>query len=182
MSLTDAVLAAMFAALISIGAFIAFPLPGTPIPVVLQNMFILLAALVLGPWWALMSVSFYLLLGIIGFPVFSGGAGGMAKILGPTGGYLFGFLPSVIVTGIIAKKMGFTIWGNILACLIGIAVVYIFGVVRLKYVLSTGWDRAFAAGLFPFIPGDLIKIALAVALAPKIRAGMASLREREQDA
>ena len=68
--LSYAVLACLFAALISIGAYIAIPLPGTPIPIVLQNMFIMLAAITLGPWWSLLSVVIYLLFGLVGMPVF----------------------------------------------------------------------------------------------------------------
>ena len=181
-SLTDAMLAAMFAALIAIGAYIAIPLPGTPVPIVFQNMFIFLAALVLGPWWALVSVCFYLFLGAIGFPVFSGGSGGIAKLFGPTGGYLFGFIPSVLAAGAISRGLKHTIAGNAAACAIGLLIVYASGVFWLKEAISTDWGRALAAGVLPFILGDVAKIALSVALAPRIRAGIESMRERELDA
>jgi len=180
--LTYAVLACLFAALISIGAFIAVPVPGSPVPIVMQNMFIMLAALVLGPWWALLSTVIYLLFGLLGMPVFSGGSGGIAKLLGPTGGYLFGYIPAVILMGFISATGGKRTLTNVLACVMGMAVVYLFGVLRLKSVLQADWGRALTAGFYPFIPGDLIKIALASILAPRLSAGMDVLLNRDNDA
>lgn len=179
--LTNAVLACLFAALISIGAYIAIPLPGTPIPIVLQNMFIMLAALLLGPWWGLLAVAFYLLFGIVGMPVFSGGTGGIAKLLGPTGGYLVGYIPAVIIIGLISGIGRRTIPANLAACVAGMAIVYTFGVVRLKTVLNAGWGQSLAAGLYPFLIGDGIKIVLASLLAPRLFAGVESLMDRDAD-
>lgn len=180
--LTYAVLACLFAALISIGAFIAIPVPGSPVPIVLQNMFIMLAAILLGPWWGLLSISLYLLFGLLGMPVFSGGAGGIAKLLGPTGGYLFGYIPGTVAMGLISRKSKRKPLGDIVACLVGMAIVYAFGIARLKFVLATDWGRSLAAGFYPFIIGDLAKIALTALLAPRLSAGMESLLERESDA
>jgi biotin transport system substrate-specific component len=180
--LTNAVLACLFAALISIGAYIAIPLPGTPIPIVLQNMFIMLAALLLGPWWGLLAVAFYLLFGILGMPVFSGGTGGIAKLIGPTGGYLIGFIPAVVVMGWIGRKGRRTFPANMVACVAGMVIVYIFGVVRLKTVLDAGWGQSLAAGLYPFIIGDIIKIILASLLTPRLFTGIKSLMDEDVDA
>ena len=180
--LTNAVLACLFAALISIGAFIALPVPGSPVPIVLQNMFIMLAAILLGPWWGLLATMIYMLFGILGMPVFSGGAGGIAKLLGPTGGYLFGYIPATIVMGMISRIGKKKILPNIVACVAGMVIVYMFGIARLKTLLDADWGRALAAGLYPFILGDLIKIVLASLLAPRLAAGMESLLERESDA
>ena len=179
--LTNAVLACLFAALISIGAFIALPVPGSPVPIVLQNMFIMLAAILLGPWWGLLATSIYLLFGILGMPVFSGGAGGMAKLLGPTGGYLFGYIPATVAMGFISRKGKRKILPNLISCAVGMAIVYLFGIARLKAVLEADWGRALAAGLYPFIIGDIIKITLASLLAPKLSAGMESLMEYENN-
>ncbi|MDP2791124.1 MAG: biotin transporter BioY [Rectinemataceae bacterium] len=181
-NLTKAVLSSLFVALISIGAYIALPLPGSPVPIVLQNMFIMLAALILGPWWGLTATSLYLLLGLLGMPVFSGGTGGIAKLLGPTGGYLVGYIPATIVMGLIAKLGGRKFFPNLIACLVGMAIVDAFGILRLKAVLDLGWGKALAAGLFPFIPGDLIKIVLASLAAPKLYSAMESLATHGDDA
>ncbi|MCE1207138.1 MAG: biotin transporter BioY [Spirochaetia bacterium] len=179
--LTNSILACLFAALISIGAYIAFPLPGTPVPIVLQNMFIMIAALVLGPWWGLATVFIYLLLGAGGMPVFSGGTGGFMKFVGPTGGYLFGYMPAAVAIGFIALKGKGTLLANILACSAGMAIVYLFGVVQLKFVLNSSWGKAITAGFLPFVIGDIIKIVLAAVLAPKLIKGLEHLSERESD-
>ena len=96
------VLIALGAASTAVGAFIAIPLPFSPVPIVLQNFFILLIALVLGPRMGTASVALYLLLGALGLPVFAGGRGGFAHFYGPTGGYLAGFLLSAWITGALA--------------------------------------------------------------------------------
>ncbi|HWR13117.1 MAG TPA: biotin transporter BioY [Rectinemataceae bacterium] len=179
--LTNAVLSCLFAALISIGAFIALPVPGSPVPIVLQNMFIMLTALIMGPWWGAFATALYLLFGFLGLPVFSGGAGGIAKLLGPTGGYLFGYLPASIAMGFIARKGKHTIFINICACLAGMAIVYIFGIARLRAVLDVDWGKALAVGLYPFILGDAVKIVLASLLAPRLFAGMETLTGRDGD-
>lgn len=180
--LTYTALSCLFSALISIGAFVAVPIPASPVPIVLQNMFIMLAALILGPWWGLLSTGIYLFLGLLGMPVFSGGAGGIAKLLGPTGGYLLGYLPATVVMGVIARKGGGKTIHHFIACFAGMAVVYFFGVWRLKSVLDAEWRKALAAGLYPFIIGDLIKMTLASLLAPRLLAGIEALVSRESDA
>jgi biotin transport system substrate-specific component len=174
-NLAYAVLSSLFAALMALGAFIAIPLPISPVPIVLQTMFMLLSALVLGPWWAGLSTFLYLLLGLIGLPVFSGGTGGPATFLGPTGGYLLGYVPCSVLAGLIARQARDRKLILFLACLAGMLPVYGLGVLRLKYVLDSSWERAIAAGLLPFIPGDLVKSLLAALLAPKLGEGIRSM-------
>lgn len=173
--ITRAITACLFAALISVGAYIAIPIPGTPVPIVLQNMFILLAGMVLGPRWGLVSVALYLLLGAAGLPVFSGGTGGLAKFAGPTGGYLIGYIPAVIAAGLIARFGKRAWYWNALAGLAAMAIVYLFGVVRLRMVLNATWAKALAAGFFPFLLGDAIKIAIASGLTPALVKGIQML-------
>ena len=179
--LNQAVLACFFAALISIGAYISIPIPGTPVPLVLQNMFIMLAALTLGPWWGLVSVALYLFFGLVGIPVFSGGTGGIARFLGPTGGYLAGYVPATLVIGLLAKKPLRHPLAALAPCVVGMAIVYLVGITRLKAVLDISWDRALASGLYPFIIGDIAKIILTSLLAPRIAAGIDSLETRHTD-
>lgn len=177
--LAQAILACLFAAFTGIGAYIAVPLPISPVPIVLQNMFIILGALVLGPWWSLASVAIYLALGAMGLPVFSGGSGGIAKFAGPTGGYLVGYLAGAVVAGfasrLAARRGTAPVLSGFLAGVAGMTVVYVFGLLRLKAVLGADWSRALAAGLIPFIPGDILKIALAAFLAPRLRKSVADL-------
>jgi biotin transport system substrate-specific component len=179
--LTKAVLSCLFAALISIGAYIALPLPGTPVPIVLQNLFIIVAAAVLGPGWGFLSVVIYLMFGLVGMPVFSGGAGGIAKFIGPTGGYLVGYLPASFVIGLIASRRKRRFLAVILAGLAGMTIVYCFGISWIKLSLGVPWGKALATGLLPFLPGDLAKIILAAFLVPRVKAGIAALDASSDD-
>ncbi len=167
-SMTMPVLACLFAALISVGAYIAVPVPGSPVPIVLQNMFILIAALLLGPLWGLAATSLYLMLGTVGLPVFAGGSGGIARLMGLTGGYLAGYLPGVLVAGLVSRSGAIKVWKNALASVLCMAIVYLFGVIRLKFVIDASWTKAIAEGLLPFLPGDAVKIALAAVLSARI--------------
>ena len=166
---------ALFAALISAGAFIILPIG--PVPIVLQNMFIILAGLVLGPRSALICVSIYLLAGGLGLPVFAGGTGGIAKFAGPTGGYLVGYLPAVFAVGVISQmggkkgKIRFTM--DIFAGIVGVMLIFICGVPWLKIVLGVDWGKAFSLGMLPFLIGDVLKVIVAASLAPKLRSVLA---------
>lgn len=165
--LKETVYSALFAALIAAGAFMAIPIG--PVPIVLQNLFVLLAGLILGPRWGLASVGLYLLMGACGFPVFAGGTGGMGRLFGPTGGYLLGYLPAVFVTGLISDRLGKTRLVDAGAMVAGSLIVYGTGVPWLKLVTNMAWSKAVLAGMVPFIPGDLLKIVAGVFAAEIIR-------------
>jgi biotin transport system substrate-specific component len=161
------VFAALFAALTAVGAFLALPIG--PVPIVLQNLFVYLAGLLLGVRWGLASVGIYLLAGICGLPVFSGGTGGIGRFLGPTGGYLIGYLPAVFLIGWIAEKAGRRPMGDVAAMLFGTAVLYACGLLGLKLLTGLSWPKALAAGMLPFLPGDAVKIVVAVPIARALR-------------
>jgi biotin transport system substrate-specific component len=155
------VFAALFAALMIVGAYIKIPVG--PVPIVLTNLFVLLAGLMLGPGWGLVSVGLYLLLGIVGVPVFSGG-GGPAYFAGPTGGYLLGYLPAVLAAGFIGRRGGRKYFTTAAAVIAAFALIYAAGVPWLKRVLDMTWRQAAAAGLLPFLLGDALKGGAAYAL------------------
>jgi len=161
-SLAKPVLACLFAALISAGAFIAVPLPFSPVPIVLQNFFIFLAALVLEPAWAVIAVIVYLALGAIGLPVFSGGSGGLARLVGPTGGYLVAYPFAALLASLISRRGSRRRWKDALALILASLLIYALGVAWLRHVLDSSWGKAALIGLLPFIPGDALKIAAAV--------------------
>jgi biotin transport system substrate-specific component len=172
-------LTALFAALIAAGTFIAVPLPFSPVPIVLQNLFALLAGLILGPLHGTAAVGLYLIAGAAGAPVFAGASGGFVHIIGPTGGFLLGYLVSALTAGCIAGSprggVKTPLWRIIPAVLAGLLVVYIPGVIRLKFALAGSWQRALIAGFVPFIPGDLIKGILAVPIALRLRRTVSDL-------
>ena len=157
---------ALFIALIIVGAYIAVPIG--PVPIVLQNMFVLLAAIILGPRWGLGCVAVYLLLGIMGLPVFAGGMSGIGRIFGPTGGYLIGYLPAVFVCAVMSKGLKHSLWGNLLALLTGSLLVYAIGVPWLKIAYAMSWAKALAAGMLPFLIGDTLKMIAAAFIAKSL--------------
>jgi len=166
--LRQTVHASLFAALIAAGAFLAVPIG--PVPIVLQNLFVLLAGLLLGPRWGLAGVGIYLLAGALGLPVFAGGTGGIGRILGPTGGYLLAYLPAVWIVGIISRQANGRVVGDIAAMVLGTLVIYALGVPHLKVVTGMPWSKAAAVGMLPFLIGDALKIAAAVPIARTLRA------------
>ena len=161
------VYASLFAALVAVGAFISIPIG--PVPIVLQNFFVLLAALLLGPRWGLAAVGVYLLAGICGLPVFAGGTSGIGRLLGPTGGYLLGYLPAVFLTAWISEKGKGKIWTDIAAMICGSLIVYACGVPWLKLVTGMPFAKALMLGMVPFLIGDALKIAAAVPVVKALR-------------
>ena len=166
------VLTAVFTALIAAGAYAAIPIG--PVPVVLTTMFVVLSGLLGGFKIGLFSTAAYLLLGILGLPVFAGGAGGFAVLTGPTGGYLIGYLLAASTAGLIyrveedtSRRMKIIL--AVAAALAGGIMCYIPGLPWLKYSLGMEWSKALQAGMIPFIPGDLLKTAAAASLAVALK-------------
>lgn len=177
------ILISLFAAMTAVGAFIAIPIPFSPVPVVLQNFFIIFMGLVLTPKMSAASVGLYLLLGAVGFPIFAGGTGGFAHFTSPSAGYLISYLPAAVIGSMITKrsyeKMGFsgkmpakinkTLWIDCLSVFSMLIVIYTVGILWLKYRLNITWAKSILVGVTPFIPGAIVKCAAAIILAPKIR-------------
>ena len=158
---------ALFAALIAAGAYMAIPIG--PVPIVLQNFFVMLAGLLLGWRWGIACVGIYLLAGAIGLPVFAGGAAGIGRLAGPTGGYLLSYLPAVGTIGWISGNGKGRLLVDILAMIMGVLIVYAGGVCWLKMISGMGWAKVASAGLLPFVPGDVLKIAAAAPMARTLR-------------
>ena len=161
---------ALMAALIAVGAMVMLPVG--PVPVTLQTLFVALAGLVLGHARGAGAMLLYVLAGVMGLPVFSGGKAGFAHLLGPTGGYLFGVACMACSAGLGGLRgreaRGLTIRPSRVAlalccCLVGLAVAYLAGAARLMQVLDIDAARALVVGVLPFLPGDVVKVVLAVA-------------------
>jgi biotin transport system substrate-specific component len=162
-------LAAMGASLIAVLSWISLPLGFTPVPLTLQTLGVLLVGGLLGMRWGVASVAVFLLLGMVGLPVFHGGTSGPGILVGPTGGYLLGFLPAALVMGLFAwlatgraARTNVALLGA--GTLLATGCVYLLGVPWLSLITGLSGREAVAAGLLPFIPGDLIKAGLAVVL------------------
>ncbi len=162
------VYASLLAALIAAGAYMAIPIG--PVPIVLQNFFVLLTALLLGSRWGVGAIAVYLLAGVCGLPVFAGGMGGIGRLAGPTGGYLMGYLPMVFTIGLIVEKTDNRMIYDILAMILGAIILYACGVTWLKIVNGMAWSKAVAVGMNPlFLIGDALKIAVAAPVARSLR-------------
>lgn len=153
------VLAAIGAAIIAILAQVTIPLP--LVPITGQTLAVGLVVTILGMRTGVLSVIVYILIGAVGMPVFSGMSGGLGVVIGPTGGYIVGFLPSAILMGLYMKKFGITISHAIVANLIGMVVTLVFGTVWLKIIADLTWTAAFMGGVAPFVIVGVIKAVLA---------------------
>jgi len=159
--------ASLMAALTAVGAYIAVPIG--PVPIVLQNLFVYMTGLLLGKKWGAITISVYLLAGICGLPVFAAGKGGIGHIIGPTGGYLVGFLPAVFIIGILAEKGKSRLFFDLAGMLLGTVVIYALGVFWLKMVTGMDLAKTLAVGMLPFLVGDAVKIAVAIPLTRILR-------------
>ncbi len=158
------VLISIHVALIIAGAYLILPLPGSPVPIVLQNFFVIVGSMILGPIRGGVAVVLYLLMGAVGLPVFAGGSAGLGHFLGPTGGYLVGFVPGAIVSGgLSSRRPGVVRDGG--AAVAGMVAIYVVGLPWLKYVLEVSWPVAVGVGALPFLIGDGVKAVAAVGAA-----------------
>ena len=177
------VFTALFAALIAVSGFIAIPLPGSPVPIVLQNMMPILAAALLGGIQGAGAAGLFLLAGIAGLPVFSGGHSGMARLLGPTGGFLIGYFIAAAVTGFYIGRP--SIAGKaplikiISGCLLGFVILYVPGIAQFMKVTGKTLGQSLAVACIPFLPGDALKAVLAIFLAAKLRPVIARYLHKE---
>ncbi|HSF87117.1 MAG TPA: biotin transporter BioY [Acidimicrobiia bacterium] len=156
-----------FALLTALAAQIVIPLPFTPVPITGQTFVVLLAGAGLGATAGAASQGLYVLLGAVGLPFYAGGASGWTVARGATGGYLIGFIVAAWIVGALAeRRQDRSVLTAIPAFLFGSVLIHLFGVPWLAATLDVGWMEAASLGSVPFIPGDLVKIALAGLLLP----------------
>ena len=149
-----------FAVAAAFSAQVAIPLPWTPVPVTLQPLIVILAGAVLGPRLGAFAMAAYVTVGALGAPVFSNGGGGLGWLFGPTGGYLLAAPAAAFLTGAIAGRAG-TAWRLFLGLSGGVVVMYAGGVLQLMAFTGQDLGVSLAAGVAPFIVGDLTKIGFA---------------------
>jgi biotin transport system substrate-specific component len=161
----------LFVAFCAVAAQVSLRIPGTPVPFTLQVLAVLLGALALGPRRAFAAQVAYLVLGLAGLPVFALGRSGPAVLLGPTGGYLYGFALAAAVTGWLAGD-GRSVLRRFGACVAGVVIIWVAGAVHLGALVAlTGrgtnpWTVAWLQGVAPFIVVDMIKAVIATILGP----------------
>ena len=148
-------------------AQLAIPLPYSPVPVTAQTLAVLLIGASFGAKRAFICTITYLLEGFIGLPVFAGATFGFAKLFGPTGGYLIGFVLAATLMGYISERRKTNnLKSALVIFLLGHIVIYFIGIFWLSFFV--GSKNALAMGLFPFIPGAIIKTTLASFLLPML--------------
>lgn len=164
-NLTELIITALFTAILAVSAQIIIP---NAVPFTLQSLGVFLASAILGWKKGVLSVVIYVMVGAIGLPVFSGFQGGMGVLLGVTGGYIWGFIPTAFIVGIMCEKLGRKKLVLILSMVIGLIMCYILGTVWYSVYTSTGFMSALAICVVPFIIADIIKIAVAVMIVSKL--------------
>lgn len=175
MSVRGMAYAAIFGAATAVGAYIIIPFP--VVPITLQTLFVALAACLLGGRLGALSQFIYVLLGIIGLPVFSGGKAGLGVLAGPTGGYLIGFIAGAYVTGkLVEIRKEASIYWTAFSIAVGFLVIYTLGVIQLSFLAELGLKKAISVGVIPFLIGDCLKIILASIVVIKIRDKVSSVR------
>uniref|UniRef100_A0A7C5VJD5 Biotin transporter n=1 Tax=Thermus caliditerrae TaxID=1330700 RepID=A0A7C5VJD5_9DEIN len=170
----DLALALAGSLLVALAARISIPLPFTPVPLTGQTLAVLLVGAALGSRLGFLALLAYLAEGALGLPVFAGGTGGLAKILGPTGGFLLAFPLAAGLVGLLVERFGLdrSFLGTLAAMLAGNALLYLVGLPWLAAWLMGagkfgGTGALLAMGLLPFIPGDVVKAVAAALLLPR---------------
>ncbi len=166
---------AITSALMCVGAWLTIPLG--PVNLTMQTFFVYLAGILLTPTEVVFTQIVYLLIGVIGFPVFSGFTGGAQSILMPSFGFILSFIPGAAVISLLSRRK--SLKENLLACLVGTVVIYAIGLPYMWAILrfvngnNLSLQQVMAVGLIPFIPGDTLKLITASfvgeKIAPKMR-------------
>jgi biotin transport system substrate-specific component len=151
--------------LIALSAQLQFVLPFSPVPMTGQTFAVLLLGALYGSTRGPATVVTYLALGVMGLPVFAGGGFGVARLVGPTAGYLVGFLAAAFVVGLLSERgWDRKPWATAVSMIIGNGMIYVAGVLWLSRFV--GWQAILSTGVLPFLAGDALKIALATILLP----------------
>lgn len=163
------VLIGIMTAIICILGPLSIPIPFSPVPISFTNLAIYLTAFILGWKRGTLSYLIYLFLGLVGLPIFSNFSGGPSKLFGPTGGYLIGFILMAFISGLFIEFFNGNVSMYILGLMLASAANYLLGTAWLSYQLDLTFYQALSVGVFPYLIGDGIKIAIAIAIGPMIR-------------
>ncbi len=170
LTLKQITLAGLMTAVFCLLGPLSLNIPISPVPISLGMLALYFVVSVLGMKLGTFSVLAYILLGLAGLPVFTGFTGGAGKLVGPTGGYIIGYIFMALICGFFVDKWGNRLIMEILGMVLGTAVCYLFGTVWLAYLASYTFYQALAAGVLPYIPVDALKLALALLVGRQIRA------------
>ena len=168
-ALTHALFIVGGTAFIAVMAQVSLPVPGSPVPVTGQTLAVLLVGTTYGARLGVATFSTYMLAGIAGAPIFAGGTYGIDRVLGATGGYLFGMLLASAVLGFLAERRADQKFSTSFpALLLGNLIIFSFGLTWLHFSLDLTWAKTFSMGLTPFILGEALKIAIVATSLPLV--------------
>lgn len=173
------VLIGLLTAITCIFAPISMPVPVSPVPVSLGTLIFYIGVFIL-PWkQALLSCLIYILLGVVGLPVFSGFSGGPAKLAGPTGGYILGYFFLIIIAGLFIDKASgrYRYILYTVGLILGTLVTYFFGTVWLSMQMGLTFSQGLAAGVLPYLPGDALKIVIALIFGPQLHKRLCNIQQ-----
>lgn len=170
-STRDLIITSLFTSLTVVGGFISIPI-GT-VPITLQTIFVVLSGIILGAKLGALSQIIYVILGLVGLPIFSGGTGGLISIVSPTFGFLISFIAAAYVIGKLTEKNK-SFSTIIYSVILGSFVIYLIGVPYFYFIFTNylgktiNFYTALKYACIPFIPGDIIKAVIAIILAKKL--------------
>ena len=166
---------ALMTAVIAVLAPISIPLT-TMVPVSLATLAVMLAGVVLGPVEGLICTALYLVLGMIGVPVFAGYAAGIGVLAGVSGGYLIGYLPLAYFSGLFSAKADHSLLSMTLGMVIGTVILYVIGTVWFIVLTKMPLNAALLSCVVPFLGGDALKILAVCLIGPRLRAAVQPAR------
>lgn len=160
---------ALFTSLLCISAYITIPLPFTPTPITSQSIIVYMIGILFSPLESLLTLSLYILLGITGLPVFSGGKSGLNILFGPTGGYILGWCIAVIVISLLKGKKNNPKRYFFIIVFLGLPITYLLGSLTMKYNTNLYGTHLFYVTVLPFLPLDILKAILSSTLAYELK-------------
>lgn len=169
MNTKNLALIGLMSAVLCILGPISLPIPVSPVPISLGMLAVYLTVYILGMKKGTISVCIYILLGLVGLPVFTAFGSGIGKVLGPTGGYLVGYIFIALISGFFIDRWKTNQVLIFLGMILGTAVCYLLGTAWLAIQGGMSFAAALAAGVIPFIPGDLAKIVITMLVAAPVR-------------
>ncbi len=164
-----------FVLLTGLSAFVRIPLPFTPVPLTLQTFFVLLSGALLGRKAGATTQLAYMFLGLTGLQVFTGIGSGSLYLLGPTGGYILGFVLAAYAAGSLFSAAKQSLLAAFVKFLAADFIILVSGAFWLKISLGISWDQSFLLGFLPFVPGDILKAAMAAVVYNKLQARFRSV-------
>lgn len=163
----------MCAALMAIFSQFSIPLPFTTVPITLQIFGLVIISVIVGAQISTISISIFVFLGAIGLPVFSNFTGGFSAIIGPSGGYIIGFIFMAFLVGYASDSKNKILL--FITSYIGLGIDYIIGIIQLRFVTGMGIQASLIAGVYPFIFKDLLITAVAILIGLKIKRSLNSI-------